>query len=216
MTQLVREATQQEAQEKKEFLKGIPDDDIEEIVMESFPKPSTILKAGLCPFLLGDELKSTKLWPFNDGGFTVICEDANQTLPRMPANAYRYVAGRLLPPVPNVAPPVIPDASQVNGEELKRGKLWPFLFGGESAKLPTMPATAHHMPRHLLFQVTLRYPRGRRRKVLGFVWTTYRWKRNAVRTACVTLVQMELAGSEDSQFQMKEVRVHLLWQISGM
>ena len=143
MTQLLREATQQEAQEKTEFLKGIPDDDLEEIVMESFPKPSTILKAGLCPFLLGDELKSTKLWPFNDGGFTVICEDANQTLPRMPANAYRYVAGRLLPPVPNVGPPVIPDASQVNGEELKRGKLWPFLFGGESSKLPTMPATAH-------------------------------------------------------------------------
>ena len=50
MTQLLREATQQEAQEKREFLKGIPDDDLEEIVMESFTKPSTILKAGLCPF----------------------------------------------------------------------------------------------------------------------------------------------------------------------
>ena len=166
MTKLLREATEQEQREKAELLKGVPDSDLEEIIMEPFPPsflraelwPFDESKKGklrpffngnesesrkLCPFSPGDISESTKLCCFFDDGLSMLCPDAKQTLPRMPTKAYRYVAGRLVPPVPNVLPPPIPVVPQVHGDELNKGKLWPFLYGDESNKFPAMPTTAH-------------------------------------------------------------------------
>ena len=60
MTKLLREATEQEQREKAELLKGVPDSDLEEIIMEPF-SPS-FLRAELWPF---DEPKKGKLRLFS-------------------------------------------------------------------------------------------------------------------------------------------------------